>query len=70
MTIPLAFIMGFGHTIFGVSVRNITIFGIIGLLVSVWAGSHLKDWGIEHFFDYKGETIAWSIMIYGFAAHR
>ena len=68
MTIPLAFIMGFGHTIFGASVRSITIFGIIGLLVSVWAGSHLKDWGIEHFFDYKGETIAWSIMIYGFAA--
>jgi len=68
MTIPLAFIMGFGHTIFGVSVRDITIFGIIGLLVSVWAGSHLKDWGIEHYFDYKGETIAWSIMIYGFAA--
>ena len=68
MTIPLAFIMGFGHTIFGVSVRNITIFGIVGLLVSVWAGSNLKAWGIEHFFDYKGETIAWSIMIYGFAA--
>ncbi len=68
MTIPLAFIMGFGHTIFGVSVRNITIFGIVGLIVSVWAGSNLKEWGIEHFFDYKGETIAWSIMIYGFAA--
>ncbi len=68
MTIPLAFIMGFGHTIFGVSVRNITIFGIVGLLVSVWAGSNLKAWGIEHLFDYKGETIAWSIMIYGFAA--
>jgi len=68
MTIPLAFIMGFGHTIFGASVRNITIFGIVGLIVSVWAGSQLKVWGIEHFFDYKGETIAWSIMIYGFAA--
>jgi len=68
MTIPLAFIMGFAHTIFKVSVRDITIFGIVGLLVSVWAGSHLEDWGIERFFDYKGETIAWSIMIYGFAA--
>ena len=68
MTIPLAFIMGFGHTIFKVSVRDITIFGIVGLIVSVWAGSNLKDWGIEHYFDYKGETIAWSIMIYGFAA--
>jgi carbon starvation protein len=60
--------MGFGHTIFKVSVRDITIFGIVGLIVSVWAGSNLKEWGIEHFFDYKGETIAWSIMIYGFAA--
>ena len=68
MTIPLAFIMGVAHTIFKVSVRDMTIFGIIGLLVSVWAGSHLKDWGIEHLFDYKAETIAWSIMIYGFAA--
>jgi carbon starvation protein len=68
MTIPLAFIMGFGHTIFKVSVRDITIFGIVGLIVSVWAGSNLKEWGIEHYFDYKGETIAWSIMIYGFAA--
>jgi carbon starvation protein len=68
MTIPLAFIMGFGHTIFKFSVRDITIFGIVGLIASVWAGSHLKDWGIEYLFDYKGETIAWSIMIYGFAA--
>lgn len=68
MTIPLALIMGFGHTIFKVSVRDITIFGVVGLLLSVWAGSHLKAWGLEPFFDYKGETIAWSIMIYGFAA--
>jgi carbon starvation protein len=59
---------GLRSPIFKVSVRDITIFGILGLLVSVWAGSHLKDWGIEHYFDYKGETIAWSIMIYGFAA--
>ena len=68
MTIPLAFIMGFGHTIFKVSVRDVTIFGIVGLLVSVWAGSHLKDWGIEHYFDQRGEWLALAIMIYGFAA--
>lgn len=68
MTIPLAFIMGFGHTIFKFSVRSITIFGIVGLLVGVWAGSQLKEWGIEHYFDHSGETIAWSIMIYGFFA--
>ncbi len=68
MTIPLAFIMGFGHTIFKVSVRDVTIFGIVGLLVSVWAGSHLEDWGIEHYFDQRGEWLALAIMIYGFAA--
>lgn len=68
MTIPLALIMGVGHTIFKVSVRDVTIFGIIGLLASVWAGSHLKDWGIEHWFDQNGRWLAWSIMIYGFAA--
>ena len=71
MTIPLAFIMGFGHTIFKVSVRDITIFGIVGLLLSVWAGSHLKDWGIEHFFDYKGvpqttDPNLWTGMTNGF----
>lgn len=68
MTIPLAFIMGVAHTIFKVSVKGVTIFGIVGLLASVWAGSHLKDWGIEPWFDYSGEWLAWSIMIYGFAA--
>ncbi|SKB04820.1 carbon starvation protein [Prosthecobacter debontii] len=68
MTIPLAFIMGVGHTIFKVSVRNVTIFGIVGLLVGVWAGSELKTLGIEHYFERSGEWMAWSIMIYGFAA--
>jgi carbon starvation protein len=68
MTIPLAFIMGVAHTIFKVSVRDITIFGIVGLLVSVWAGSKLGAWGIESYFMQKGEWMAWAIMIYGFAA--
>lgn len=68
MTIPLALIMGIAHTIFKVSVKGITIFGIVGLLVSVYAGGFLKQWGIEHWFLYNGEWLAWSIMIYGFAA--
>jgi carbon starvation protein len=68
MTIPLALVMGFGHTVFGVSVRGVTVFGIVGLIASVWAGSNLKAWGIEPWFDHSGETIAWSIMVYGFAA--
>jgi len=68
MTIPLAFIMGFGHTILKISVRDVTIFGIVGLLASVWAGSKLEVWGIQHWFDFSGTSLAWSIMIYGFAA--
>lgn len=68
MTIPLAFIMGFGHTIFKISVRNVTIFGIVGLLAGVWAGSQLKEWGIEGYFEQNGKWMAWAIMIYGFAA--
>jgi carbon starvation protein len=68
MTIPLALIMGVGHTIFKVSVRGVTIFGIVGLIASVAAGHYLEPWGISHWFDRKGEWLAWSIMIYGFAA--
>ncbi len=68
MTIPLAFIMGIGHTMFKISVRNVTIFGIVGLLFSVWAGSQLKAWGIESYFLQEGKWMAWAIMIYGFSA--
>ncbi len=68
MTIPLALIMGVAHTIFKVSVRDVTIFGIVGLLASVWAGSKLGEWGFQGWFDHKGEWQATAIMIYGFAA--
>ena len=68
MTIPLALIMGVGHTIFKVSVRNVTIFGIVGLIASVVAGNYLEVWGIKEWFDYNGKWLAWAIMIYGFAA--
>ena len=68
MTIPLALIMGVAHTMFGISVRGVTVFGIIGLLVSVWAGSKLGEWGLQHYFDHGGEWQAKAIMIYGFAA--
>ncbi|HMC97675.1 MAG TPA: carbon starvation CstA family protein, partial [Flavobacteriales bacterium] len=68
MTIPLALVMGVAHTIFKVSVRNVTIFGIIGLIASVAGGNYLEALGISQWFDHKGEWLAWSIMIYGFAA--
>lgn len=68
MTIPLALIMGVGHTKFGVSVRNVTIFGIVGLLVSVAGGNYLSQMGIEGWFEHDGKWLTWAIMIYGFAA--
>jgi carbon starvation protein len=68
MTIPLALIMGFAHTLFHVPVRPITAFGVVGLLASVWAGSQLKTWGMESWFDQRGEWLAWAIILYGFAA--
>lgn len=68
MTIPLALIMGIGHSKMGISVRNVTIFGVVGLLLSVWAGSKLSEWGMHDMFDRKGEWLAWSIILYGFTA--
>jgi carbon starvation protein len=68
MTIPLALVMGVAHTIFKASVRTVTVFGIAGLLVSVWAGSRLGEWGVQGWFDHQGEWQAKAIMIYGFCA--
>ena len=68
MTIPLALIMGIGHTKLKLSVKAVTVFGVIGLLASVWGGSHLQQWGLEKWFDRSGEWLAWSIIIYGFCA--
>lgn len=68
MTIPLAFIMGFGHTVLKFSVRSVTIFGIIGLIASVWGGNYLADLGLEAAFRWKDTHVAWAIMIYGFTA--
>lgn len=68
MTIPLAVIMGVAHTKMGVSVKAVTIFGVVGLLVSVWGGSHLADLGMEKTFDRSGEWLAIAIILYGFSA--
>jgi len=68
MTIPLALIMGIGHTKLKLSVKAVTVFGVVGLLASVWGGSHLGEWGLEHWFDRSGEWLAWSIILYGFCA--
>jgi carbon starvation protein len=68
VTIPLAFIMGFGHTKMGFSIRSVTVFGVIGLIGAVIGGGYLEEFGIAHWFNHKGEWLAWAIMIYGFSA--
>ena len=69
MTIPLALLMGLGHRLFGISVIGITVFGVIGLLVSVWSGQYLHAWpALEAWFVHDKIWIAWAIIIYGFTA--
>lgn len=68
MTIPIAIVMGLWHHVGGGSVRAVTIFGVVALLASVWAGGHLKDWGIAGAFLRSERWLAWSIIIYGFLA--
>ncbi|MBK8095058.1 MAG: carbon starvation protein A [Verrucomicrobiaceae bacterium] len=68
MTIPLAFIMGFGHTKLGLSVRTVTIFGIVGLIASVAGGNYLDELGLKDMFNQDGKWLVWAIAIYGFAA--
>jgi carbon starvation protein len=69
MTIPVAFIMGFGLRTGKVSVTAITIFGLIGLAFAVWGGQFLAHFpALEAWFRHDEKWIAWSIMIYGLAA--
>ena len=34
----------------------------------MWAGGHLEAWGLAHWFNHRGEWLAWAIILYGFAA--
>jgi carbon starvation protein len=69
MTIPLALIMGFGLRSGKVSVTAITVFGILGLALSVWGGQFLSHFpSVEAWFRHSDRTLAWAIMGYGLAA--
>src|ERR1700704_6230902 len=69
MTIPVAFIMGFGLRSGKVNVTAITIFGLLGLAFAVWGGQFLGSFpAIEAWFRHDAIWIAWAIMIYGLAA--
>ncbi len=69
MTIPVAFVMGIGLRSGKVSVLAITIFGVLGLALSVWGGQFLAQYpSIQSWFTQDQKWLAWAIMIYGLAA--
>jgi carbon starvation protein len=69
MTIPVAFVMGFGLRTGKANVTAITIFGLIGLAFAVWGGQFLSQFpALEAGFRHDEKWIAWAIMIYGLAA--
>ena len=69
MTIPLALLMGVGHRLLRIGIAGVTIFGVAGLLASVWAGQFLHAYPtIEGWFVHDKIWIAWAIIVYGFTA--
>src|SRR5690349_9990273 len=69
MTIPVALIMGAGLRSGKVNVRAITIFGVVGLGLSVWGGQFLAHYPtVQSWFTQDERWLAWAIMIYGLAA--
>ncbi len=68
-TIPLAFLMGIAQRFTKLSVGVTTGLGVAGLLAAVWAGSFLTHYpALEKFFTLHETGLAWSIILYGFAA--
>jgi carbon starvation protein len=68
-TIPVALIMGIGLRSGRVGVGWMTAFGLLGLLFAVWGGQFLPHFpAIEGWFRHDQKWLAWSIIIYGFAA--
>ena len=66
-TIPLAMIMGILLRSGAMKVTGVSILGVIGLFIAVVAGKYLPaSWNEALTLD--APTLAWAIMIYGFAA--
>ena len=69
MTIPIAVVMGIALRTGGVGVGWITIFGLLGLVFSVWGGQFLAQYpALESWFRLDQKSLAWGLMLYGFAA--
>lgn len=66
-TIPLAMIMGILLRSGLMRVTGVSIIGVLGLIAAVVAGKYLPgEW--NQALTLKATTLAWAIMIYGFAA--
>ncbi len=69
MTIPVAVIMGISLRGGRVGVGWVTVFGLLGLLFSVWGGQFLAQYpALESWFRFDQKSLAWALMFYGFAA--
>lgn len=72
MTVPIAVAMGLLMRFTRAGILGVTIFGIIALLASVWAGGFLHTFpllgNIEPWFLREKTWLAWAIIIYGFVA--
>ncbi len=67
MTMPLAMIMGVALKSGKFGVGAVSAFGVIGLLLCVWGGGHLTP-EMKGALTWSQPQLAWSIIIYGFAA--
>ena len=66
-TIPLAMVMGILLRSGAMKVTGVSILGVAGLFLAVVAGKYLPDsW--NQMLRLDAPTLAWAIMIYGFAA--
>lgn len=66
-TIPLAMLMGVALKSGKIGVTAVSVCGVLGLIISVVAGKFLPtSW--NHALTLDATTLAWAIMIYGFAA--
>ena len=67
LTIPIAMVMGVAMKSGRFSVKLVSVFGVLALLAAVVAGKYLPDsWKLA--LTWQPESLAWAIMIYGFAA--
>lgn len=67
-SMPIAMCMGLAMRYTKVSIGVVSVFGLVGLLGSVYAGQWISGSPWEAWFTLSGENLAWGLMIYGLLA--